>query len=249
MIRRRREEIDWLEFELFQEFTRLKHGVFLRHGGISQGSYSSLNVSFGLGDEVEAVEENRSRILSVLQIPSLTWAKQVHGHDLGLVGPAWDARFPCDGLLTKDKNTALMVQHADCQAAIFYDPIHHAAANIHCGWRGSVQNIYAHAVNAMKMTFDSKPQDLHVGISPSLGPSKAEFIHYRKELPESFWEFQVKPNYFDFWAISEWQLLECGLLPHHIQIAKICTYENPNDYYSHRFSMVRGGHGTLVALT
>jgi polyphenol oxidase len=239
-----------LEFELFSEFCHLEHGVFLRHGGVSQGEYASLNLSFGLGDDPEAVKENLRKVNQILQIPKLCWANQIHGNQMGLVDYAWENHeIACDGLATNHLNRGLMIHHADCQAAIFYDPRHHVVANVHCGWRGSVQNIYAAAVQKMKTTFGSNPEDLHVGISPSLGPQNAEFINYRTELPESFWEFQVRATYFDFWAISEKQLLECGVLKHHIQVAQICTYSNPKDCYSYRFNKIRGGHGTIAALT
>lgn len=250
MIRKSHNGIEWLEFEHLAEFRHLKHGVFLRHGGVSQGMYASLNLNYCLGDDPDAVEENLKKVNEILQTPKLYWANQVHGGKVCVVDHAWNNQNnSCDGILTNHLDKGLMIHHADCQAAIIYDPKHHAVANVHCGWRGSVQNIYAATIQEMGSTFGSKPQDLFVGISPSLGPQHAEFINYRTELPELFWEFQVRPTYFDFWAISEAQLLQCGVLKHHIEVAKICTYGNPQDYYSYRFNKIRGGHGTIALLT
>ncbi len=116
-----------------------------------------------------------------------------------------------------------MIRHADCQATIFYDPEHNAIANVHCGWRGNVQNIYRATAFEMRKTFSSKPENILVGISPSLGPEKSEFINYRKEFPESFLPYEIKPTYFDLWAISRMQLEASGILPHHIEVASICT--------------------------
>jgi YfiH family protein len=153
-----------------------------------------------------------------------------------------------DGISTQRPHVALMVTQADCQAAIFYDPINHVLSNVHSGWRSSVLNIYGATVEHMKHVYGSKPEDLLVCVSPSLGPESSQFINYKTELPEAFWEFQVKPLYFDFWSISEEQLKRAGVLSHHIQIAGIDTYANEEDYFSYRRSNKCGRQGTVCAL-
>ena len=248
MLRKERNGIHWLEFELLADLPYVRHGVFLRHGGHSQGVYSSLNLSYSVGDNPQHVTANLDAITHIMNLPKLAWADQHHGKTITHVTPHWSVKTRCDGLTTHAPHQGLLIHHADCQAAIFVDPINRAIANVHCGWRGSVQNIYAETVAWMKQHFHTKPEDLLVAISPSLGPQNAEFIHYRQELPEAFCEFQIKPNYFDFWGISTMQLTQCGVLPQHIQIAGISTYAHPEDYYSYRYSKIRGGHGTLVTL-
>ncbi|MCE5316343.1 MAG: peptidoglycan editing factor PgeF [Parachlamydia sp.] len=248
MLRKEKDGIQWLEFELLAEFPRLKHGVLLRHGGHSTGAYASLNLNYGVGDERSHVEANLHKVSQVLNIPKLIWSNQAHGARVEHVATTERPKVPCDGMTTGEKDLGLLIHHADCQAAIFYDPVQHALGTVHCGWRGNVQNIYAQTVRSMQAKFGSDPKDLHVVISPSLGPENGEFIHYRIELPESFWSFQVKPTYFDLWAISEWQLQECGILPHHLQIARINTYAHPEDYFSYRRCKIRGGNATYAML-
>jgi len=154
----------------------------------------------------------------------------------------------CDGFITKERGIASLIKHADCQACIMYDPIQHIVANIHAGWRGSVQNIYATAIKQLGEQYNSQPENLLVCISPSLGPSAAEFSNYKEELPESMWEFQDRKHYFNFWEISRSQLIKCGILPHHIEIAEKCTYSNEEDYFSYRREGLTGRHGTIVLL-
>lgn len=238
--------ITQLTFELLSH-AGLKHGVFLRHGGHSKGAYHSLNMSFDVGDSPSDVEANIHLVKQALGIPHLIWTTQCHGTII-LPAAMASTSSSCDALHTDIPHLGLLIKHADCQAAIFYDPIHHAIANVHAGWRGSVQNIYKETIEAMKVAYGSQPQDLLVGISPSLGPNSAEFIHYKKELPEEFHPFQIKPNYFDFWEISRYQLQRCGVLPHHIEIAQIDTYANPNDYFSFRREKTTGRNATVVAL-
>jgi len=246
MLRKKKGGVRWLEFELFADIPNLRHGVFLRQGGVSTGDYSSLNLSYDSGDNPHHVRENLRKVQKVLKVDDLVCIRQEHGkHVTEAIG---NEAFIGDAFTTETPGRALVIRHADCQAAIFYDPIHHAVANVHSGWRGSVQNIYAATIDFMRVSYGTQPENLLVGISPSLGPNHAEFVNYRQELPESFWEFQVKPNYFDFWGISTMQLRGCGVLPHHIEIAGICTYSHPEDYFSYRRDKARGRHGTIVTL-
>lgn len=249
MIRRKKENIEWLEFEQLQEFPEIIHGIFLRHGGDSPPPFDSLNVGGGSGDQFSAVKQNRKKILNLLGISELVSSLQVHGDRVVTVPieqQILDAG--CDGLITTKRNIGLLIKHADCQAAIFYDPKHKVVGNVHCGWRGNVKNIYGKAIAEMKQRFTSKPEDILVCISPSLGPEKAEFINYQNELPKEFLPFQVSPTYFDLWGIAKMQLQSAGILEHHIEIAEICTYLEEKDFFSFRREKKTGRHGTVVAL-
>lgn len=242
--------IHWLEFDLLTDIPRLKHGVFLRLGGFSQEPYDSLNLSDTVGDNFDDVLQNKQAVANVLNIhPSnLITMCQCHGNQIFQATAPFKHEPECDALTTTVPGIGLMARHADCQAAILYDPIHHAVATVHSGWRGSAQNIYSKTIQFMQMNYQTNPNDLLVGISPSLGPLDAEFIHYRTELPESFWDFQVVPNYFDFWAISRDQLERCGVLPHHIEIAGISTFAYPDEYFSYRRRKMTGRNGTIAVL-
>ncbi len=95
-----------------------------------------------------------------------------------------------DAMITDAPGQSLVIQTADCQAVLIYDPVRKAVANIHSGWRGSIQNIIGLTVQAMIKEFDSDPKNLLAGIGPSLGPCCAEFIHYRTEIPKAFWSYK-----------------------------------------------------------
>lgn len=239
-------QIKWLSFDLLLNCPRLIHGVFLRHGGVSEGAFSSLNFSTSQGDSPEKVELNRQRALKALGIDRAISIHQYHSNVVIEAEP--DQAMKGDALTTDRPGLGLIIKHADCQAAVIYDPLQHALATVHCGWRGSVQNIYNKTIEWMKKRYGSKPENLLVGISPSLGPQAAEFRFFRTELPESFWIFQVKPTYFDFWEISRCQLQESGVLAHHIEIAGICTFSTPQDFFSYRRVKASGRHGTIAAI-
>ncbi len=248
MIRKNADGVQWLEFEILAEERGLVHGVFLRHGGVSTGAYSSLNAGGRTGDDPDSIAENRIRMLNALNIQNYISRKQVHGNEVALIQNFSETAGDCDAMITQEKKLALMIKHADCQSAVIYDPMQRALASVHSGWRGNVKNIYRATVQKMTQVFGSKPQDLLVGVSPSLGPDHSEFINYRTEFPEEFWGFQVRPIYFDLWAIARHQLEECGILPHHIEIAGICTYANAQDCFSYRREKITGNHATLAML-
>jgi len=241
--------IKWLSFDLLASCKELKHAVFLRHGGCSKAPYDSLNFSYHVEDDKEAVDSNYKRAQEILEAPTIICARLNHGVSIHAVTHSNDhPQEACDGLCTEIPDIGLSITHADCQAAILYDPIKRAVAVLHAGWRGNVQNFYQLAVAFMKKTFGSSPQNLLACISPSLGPDAAEFIHYKNELPKEFWQFSNKPNYFDFWAIANWQLRSAGVLPHHIEIAEHCTYTDQKNFYSYRRSPKNGRHATIVCL-
>jgi YfiH family protein len=185
MLRNKRGSIEWLEFEIFQDFPQIAHAIFLRHGGVSQAPYHTLNMGGGTGDNPQHIQLNRSLIREIMQCSPIG-GHQVHGTEVREV-PFETQDEKCDGIFTSKEDIGLMIKHADCQAAIVYDPVENVIANVHAGWRGNVQNIYQAMTLQLKSRFGSKPENLIVGISPSLGPCCAQFINFEKELPPSFW--------------------------------------------------------------
>lgn len=244
-----KQKLEWLEFDLLEPFPHVLHGVFLRHGGTSKGACATLNCGNEASDHPDNVKMNRDLVRKSLNISQIVFPHQTHGSNvLRVTSKNLDKTFQADAIFTTEKNIGLAVTHADCQAAIFYDPVHEAVGVVHAGWRGSTQNIYARMVEAMRREIGTQPQNVMVCISPSLGPDHAEFKNYKQELPQDFWTFQVKPNYFDFWAISQKQLVACGVPERNIEITGVCTVCNAKEYFSYRREKDTGRHATVVAL-
>ena len=55
-------KIEWLEFDLLQSFPHVKHGVFLRSGGVSKEGCSSLNLGHGTSAHQENILANRELV-------------------------------------------------------------------------------------------------------------------------------------------------------------------------------------------
>lgn len=244
-----KEKLQWLEFDLLESYPHVLHGVFLRHGGVSKEPYATLNLGSATSDLPNHYKANREVVKNAVGVQRLIFPHQSHGMNVERVtSKNWDKTFQADAIFTTEKNVGLAVTHADCQAAIFYDPVHEAVGVVHAGWKGMVQNIYARMVEAMQREIGAQTQNLLVCISPSLGPDHAEFKNYKQEFPQDFWPFQIESNHFDLWAIARKQLNALGILDKNIEVSGICTYCNAKDYFSARREKDTGRNATVVAL-
>ena len=234
----------------FSHLPEVSSATFSRHGGVSEPPYYSRNVGLHVGDDEAQVLRNRAVVKEELGLACLVSAKQVHGNSILNVDwlPAADEEHAgYDALMTNISEVGLMIQQADCQALMLYDPEHGAVANIHSGWRGSVANIIAKTVAAMTAAYGTRPTALLAAISPSLGPCCGEFVNYRTELPLAFHSYQTQPNHFDFWAISRDQLRDTGVRIEHIEIAGNCTVCDEN-YFSYRREGVTGRFASVIGM-
>lgn len=256
MIFHKKNGLAYLQFPHLAAFEGIWHGIFTRQGGCSPAPYDSLNVSLAVGDRSENVERNRRRILECSGGRELVFTNQIHGVKVLTLknGEHRDAAIDKqptlegDALITDIRGKSLVIKAADCQAVMMVDPLRQVIANVHSGWRGSIHNIIAKTIDMMKAKFGCRPEDIHAGIGPSLGPCCGEFIHYKKEIPEAFWKHRVGEVHFDFWAISRDQLCEAGVLPENVLASKDCTRCHPDRYFSYRGQGRTGRFAAVVAL-
>jgi YfiH family protein len=242
-------------FPLLDDCPGLQHAVFTRLGGVSSAPFESLNVSYDTGDDAGKVRENLRRIKEAAGSAFLVYARQTHSGTL----LALHARLPLDpeipyplegvdGFVSGVPGLTMMVKVADCQGVLLFDTKRRVAAAVHAGWRGSVQNIVGTAVRLMAAEFQCRPADLIAGISPSLGPCCGEFRNWPQELPEHFLPYQVRPTYFDFWAITRAQLTEAGVPGENIEIAGLCTRCHPDVFYSYRGERRTGRFAVTIGI-
>jgi YfiH family protein len=216
-----------------------RYSFFNSLGGISDGHFASLNIGSNVGDGEEKVAANRLLVKKSLGHRYTLSANQVHGIDIYCLHDRLEEDFEagvqsgCDALLTNRVGVGLMIQHADCQPVLLYDPVTETIGAVHCGWRGSVQNILSRVVKKMVGEFGVDPGDVQAVIGPSLGPCCGEFISHQHELPVDFQQYMISENHFDFWQISASQLVECGVRIENIQTEEVCTACS-RDWFSYR---------------
>lgn len=89
-----------------------------------------------------------------------------------------------DGLFTNKKDIILGTTNADCILLLFYDPEKGIIANIHSGWRGTLQRISVKAVKKMIKEFNCRPEDIICCICPSIRKCHFEVDKDVKEMFE-----------------------------------------------------------------
>jgi YfiH family protein len=234
------------------------HGVFLRNAADGQGGNVSFNLGMGDGTSEALVRSNRQKMVAFFGTGLRpVYGRQVHGKEVGIFkrdgerlsrDTADQLRLDGDALITDMAGSALVILVADCQPVLIIDPVKHVVANVHSGWRGSIQNIIGETVGRMAVDFHSRPEDLVCGIGPSLGPCCAEFIHYKDELPQSFWKYRHSAFHFDFWQASRVQLTDAGVRRENIHISGLCTQCNPHLFFSYRGERPTGRFAAVVGI-
>ena len=165
-----------------------------------------------------------------------------------------------DALITDEEGIILSCFSADCVPILFYDPIRKAVGACHSGWRGTKGKILRNVVEEMSKHFSSNPADILIAIGPSI--SKEQYI-VSEDLGLSFLEDykdcseedssspirRLSEDKFqlDLWDLNRRIALDCGLKKEHISISGYCTMENPELFFSHRYSQgKRGLQGAFI---
>lgn len=243
--------LTWFEFSILQSVPFIRHGCFSRKGGVSLPPFDSLNVQMFPQENSSSVQENRARIQAVLGTRnSLIDLEQVHGTDIAVIkaSPNKTPLGRYDAAMTNIPGIPLTIKHADCQACFLVDPEKKVIAAIHAGWRGNVQNIYGKVVEKLMQEYGSRPESLLACVSPSLGLCHAEFTNWKNEFPESFWKYKKENDCFDLWEIGKDQLLESGIKEEHIEMARLCTFDEKEDFFSFRRDGTTGRNASCIIL-
>ena len=265
IFREKEGETPFLSFRLLEDTKTVKHGFSTRLGGVSEGYYASLNLSFTRGDEETCVRENFRRIAGAIGVSceDMVLSRQTHTTNVrkvtesdrgsGILYPA--SYTDVDGLITDIPGICLVTSFADCVPLYFVDPVRKAIGLTHSGWRGSVGKIGKITVEKMQKEFGSDPKDIVAAVGPSICQdcyevSEDVIERIRQNFDPSLWEkfFYRKPNghyQLDLWKMNEEIFLEAGLLPEHIAVTNVCTHCNPDILFSHRTT--GNERGTLSA--
>jgi YfiH family protein len=149
-----------------------------RTGGVSEGTFRSLNLGLATADEPDRVLENRRRVMDAFGLRRVAALRQVHGATVVPVeeGPRWEGfasggRAVPDGdaLTTSSANLGLVALTADCVPVAVADPVTHQLAIVHAGWRGVAAGVVTQAL----ATFPEPARAL-AAIGPAVGPDHYE---------------------------------------------------------------------------
>lgn len=263
-------EAEYLTFPLFEDTGLVRHLVSTRLGGVSNGIFSSMNLSYTRGDDKEAVDENYRRIAALLgcDVSDMVCSDQTHTTNVRVVNECDRGKgivrpkdyTDVDGLITNVEGIVLATFYADCVPLFFIDVKDRAIGLSHSGWRGTVGRMGQITVDAMHREFGTRPEDLFAAIGPSICQDCYEVSEdvadaFRKEFCKAGQSDKILLNkgngkyQLDLWRANQIILEEAGIAPEMIQVTDICTCCNPDYLFSHRASQgKRGNLGAFLGL-
>ena len=254
--------VPYLSFPMLRDTGLVTDGFSTRLGGVSEGCFSSLNLSFDRGDDRAAVAENFRRMGEALGIrcEDMVLSQQTHTTNIRIVtdgdrgkGITRERDYTdIDGLITNVPGICLVTTYADCVPLYFLDPVKKVIALSHSGWRGTVGKIGKKTVELMHEEFGSEPADILAAIGPSVCQDCYEVSadvtdRFREVFDRSAWDelFYEKPDgkyQLDLWKANEKIFLESGIRKDHIAVTNVCTHCNSGILYSHRAMGDRRGN-------
>ncbi|MCX7842431.1 MAG: peptidoglycan editing factor PgeF [Clostridia bacterium] len=242
----------------------ITHCFTTRHGGVSTGECSSLNLGFNRNDSRENVLENYKRLSQALGIDykNMVFSNQVHEANVKVVGEQDRGKgIICesdikgyDGLVTDRAGVVLVTFYADCVPVYFFDPEKRVIAVSHSGWRGTVKEIGAVTVRKMAEVYGSNPANIEAAIGPSIAKCCFEtgeevYEEFVDKLPWSRSLCTKKHGckwHIDLQSVICQSLVNSGLNINNICISNLCTVCNHDMFFSHRAD--KGKTGSLAAI-
>ena len=237
----------------------------LREGGVSQGSYASLNVGLHVGDDLQDVKENRRRLVEALDLPAAPrWLSQVHGtevlrciadHNSDREASETEALPIADAAITTEPNVVLAIQVADCLPVLLASQDGRVLAAAHAGWRGLAAGVIEATWAAMREADPTlAPHRVHAWLGPCIGPAEFEV---GPEVRETFVAAGDSPEAFtpndqgrwqaDLAQLARQRLMRCGI--ESMTGGDWCTASSPDVFFSHRRESRLGrASGRMVAL-
>lgn len=227
------------------------HGFSTREGGVSNGPYASLNLSWKRCGFTEEVERNFRLFAQGAGTAYEDMAVVNHEHGCNVIrldashrGRGFDREplEPCDGIVTDDPAITLVTSHADCGAYFFYDPVKKAVGLAHAGWKGTLGRIGERMAQVMAAEFGTDPADIIASTGPCIC---RDCFEVDEELGARFAaEFEAegiklpgkRPGkaYVDLELAAAVQFIEAGILPENITLMGLCTFERQDWFFSHR---------------
>jgi len=251
--RRALDTTDWIVPD-WPVSTRVRAISTTRNGGISTGSYSSLNLGAATHDAPEAIVENRRRLSAHLPSQPI-WLRQVHGVDTAIVdaenAQSLRADPPtADAAITRERNVVLGVLSADCLPILVAERNGTAIAVAHAGWRGLARGVVEHTIAAMAID----PTSLVAWLGPAIGRDAFEVgsdvqAAFVDEDPGAAAHFAPRRNgkwLADLRALAGLRLTRCGV--HDIHGVDLCTHRDAARFYSYRRDGETGRMASLLWL-
>ena len=240
-----------LEYGIMKPYFNISCFSTTRHGGCGEGAYATFNCTYYCGDYPESVKANLEILAASLpkRPQFFVIPRQTHTTNVRVIKdiPTQEALQDVDAVVTHLKDFCLCVSTADCVPVLLYDASKEVIAAVHAGWRGTVGRIVEKTLEVMKTEYGTEGKDVIACIGPSISLESFEVGDevYVAFVGAGFEMNRIARRYekwhLDLWEANRLQLLAHGVLPEHIEVAGICTYQNHEDFFSARRLGIKSG--------
>lgn len=152
------------------------HAFFTRRGGVSAGTYESLNLGPGSGDDPAAVAENRRRAALAfgLNADRIRTCYQIHSTRVVPAEDDWSGERPkADAVVAREPGLICAALAADCAPVLLADAEARVVAAVHAGWRGALAGVVEAAVEAME-ALGARPELMVAVVGPCIAQDSYE---------------------------------------------------------------------------
>lgn len=206
------------------------------------------NLAYHVNDEEKNVDKNREKLALKhgFDLDNLIYMNQVHGNNVEIVKKDSPRLIDnCDGIITNEKNLALMVMVADCIPIIFIDKINGVIAAVHAGRNSTFLKIAQVTVNKMIEKFSCEVKNIEVILGPSIQKCCYEVSFELVDIvKKSFGKEFVNGRFIDLQGINKMLLKELGIT--NITISNTCTKCSKEAYFSYRADKNCGRFAAIV---
>ncbi len=241
----------------------ISHAFFTRHGGVSQGIYTSLNGGVGSNDMPERVAENRARMAATLGVAAghLITAYQIHSPNVVVAEAPWTSenRPRADAIVTRTPALAIGISTADCGPLLFADAKARVIGAAHAGWRGAFTGVIEATLKAME-NLGADRRRIAAALGPTIsqpnyevGPEFAAQFEKDDAANARFFAPSQRAGHslFDLPGYIAARLKHAGLS--HFEDLGLCTYAGEERFFSYRRTTHRaepdyGRHVNTIAL-
>lgn len=240
-----------LEYGILKPYSNIFGFSTTRHGGCGEGPYATFNCTHYCGDSPEHVKTNLESLAALLpECPHvIVIPRQTHTTNVRVITdvPTSEELQDVDAVVTHLKDFCLCVSTADCVPVLLYDKEKQVIAAVHAGWRGTVGRIVEKTIEVMRTQYGTEGKDIVACIGPSIS---LESFEVGDEVYAAFEEAgfdmtriarRYEKWHLDLWEANRVQLLANGVLPEHIEVAGICTFQCYEDFFSARRLGIKSG--------
>ena len=174
----KKEEVQYLQFKRLLEYSDIISHAYSIGTDVNFRTARANKEKLPEQDFNKAMQDYK-KICNAINVDykNVVKTNQEHTDNIAIATKKINQNFPdinldeysrTDGIITQKENLVLSTTNADCILILFFDPVTKTIANIHSGWKGTLQRISIKTVKKMVKEFECKPEDIICCICPSI---------------------------------------------------------------------------------